>query len=42
MGVAMAALPFVTGVLAAFVAYGRWQVAPIGQTLEKRAIRAWP
>jgi DoxX-like family len=28
MGVAMAALPFVTGVLAAFVAYGRWQVAP--------------
>jgi len=29
MGVAMAALPFVTGVLAAFVAYGRWRVAPL-------------
>lgn len=30
MGVAMAVLPFVTGVLAAFVAYGRWRVAPLG------------
>ncbi len=30
MGVAMAALPFVTGVLAAFVAYGRWRVVPPG------------
>ncbi len=29
MGVAMAILPFVTGVLAAFVAYGRWRVAPL-------------
>jgi DoxX-like family len=29
MGVAMAALPFVTGVLAAFVAYARWRVAPL-------------
>jgi uncharacterized membrane protein YphA (DoxX/SURF4 family) len=27
-GVAMAAVPFVTGVLAAFVAYGRWRLAP--------------
>ena len=26
--VAMAALPFIVGVLAAFVAYGRWRVAP--------------
>jgi uncharacterized membrane protein YphA (DoxX/SURF4 family) len=25
-GVAMAAFPFVTGILAAFVAYGRWKV----------------
>jgi hypothetical protein len=29
MGVALAALPFVTGVLASFVAYGRWRVAPL-------------
>jgi uncharacterized membrane protein len=29
MGVAMAALPFVTGVLALFVAYARWRVAPL-------------
>lgn len=28
-GVAAAAFPFVTGVLLAFVAYGRWRVAPI-------------
>ena len=30
MGSALAALPFVTGVLALFVAYGRWRVAPLG------------
>jgi uncharacterized membrane protein YoaK (UPF0700 family) len=30
MGVATATLPFVTGVLASFVAYGRWRVAPPG------------
>ena len=29
MGVKMAILPFVTGILAAFVAYGRWRLAPI-------------
>jgi hypothetical protein len=29
MGVAMAILPFVTGVLALFVAYARWRVAPL-------------
>ena len=29
MGFAMAALPFVTGALALFVAYGRWRVAPL-------------
>lgn len=28
MGVAMAILPFVVGILAAFVAYGRWRLAP--------------
>ncbi len=30
MGLALAALPFVTGVLALFVAYGRWRLAPLG------------
>jgi hypothetical protein len=30
MGLAMAALPFVAGVLALFVAYGRWRLAPLG------------
>jgi DoxX-like family len=29
MGAAMALLPFVTGVLAGFVAYARWRVAPL-------------
>jgi hypothetical protein len=29
MGLALAALPFVTGVLALFVAYGRWRLAPL-------------
>ena len=28
-GIAMAAIPLVTGILAAFVAYGRWRLAPI-------------
>ncbi len=30
MGLGLAALPFVTGVLALFVAYGRWRLAPLG------------
>jgi uncharacterized membrane protein YphA (DoxX/SURF4 family) len=30
MGLALAALPFVTGSLALFVAYGRWRLAPLG------------
>src|SRR5262245_37288640 len=30
LGVVMAVMPFVTGLLAAFVAYGRWKLAPIG------------
>src|SRR5215472_2543357 len=30
MGAALAALPFVTGALALFVAYGRWRLAPLG------------
>ena len=28
-GVAMAVFPLVTGILAAFVAYGRWRLAPL-------------
>jgi len=41
MGVAIATLPFVTGALALFVAYGRWRVAPLGtpQTTVRRASR---
>ena len=30
MGVAMALMPFVTGALTLFVAYGRWRLAPLG------------
>jgi hypothetical protein len=29
-GVVMGLAPFVVGILAAFVAYGRWKLAPIG------------
>jgi len=29
LGIAMAAVPLVTGILAAFVAYGRWRLAPL-------------
>ena len=29
MGVGMGLVPFIVGVLAAFVAYGRWRVAPL-------------
>ena len=29
IGLKLAILPFVTGILAAFVAYGRWRLAPI-------------
>ena len=30
MGLALAALRFITGVFALFVAYGRWRLAPMG------------
>jgi hypothetical protein len=30
LGVAMATLPFVTGVLTTFVAYARWRMVPLG------------
>jgi DoxX-like family len=36
LGVAMAASPFVVGVLTAFVAYGRWKLAPIPGSSEAR------
>jgi len=32
LGVVMAIAPFVVGLLAAFVAYGRWKLAPIGSS----------
>jgi hypothetical protein len=32
-GVAMALFPLVVGILAAFVAYGRWRLVPRGQSL---------
>ena len=31
MALIMATLPFVTGALASFVAYGRWRMAPLGR-----------
>ena len=30
MGVGAAVIPLIVGILAAFVAYGRWRVAPLG------------
>jgi hypothetical protein len=35
---ATAAIPFIVGVLAAFVAYGRWRVAPYRGTFQARAL----
>jgi DoxX-like family len=32
LGVVMAVMPFVVGLLAAFVAYGRWKLAPISSS----------
>ena len=32
-GITMALIPLVVGILAAFVAYGRWRLAPRGQSL---------
>ena len=36
MGVAMALFPFVVLLLTAFVAWGRWKVAPLGQRTQDR------
>lgn len=38
MGAKMAILPFVTGILAAFVAYGRWRLAPIPESRGERSV----
>ena len=35
-GVAMALMPFVTGILCAFVAYGRWRLTPVSR-LDRRS-----
>ena len=39
MGVAMALIPLVVGLLAAFVAYGRWRLAPLGGPARPSASR---
>jgi len=36
MGVAIALIPLVIGVLSAFVAYGRWTLLPLGETTRDR------
>jgi uncharacterized membrane protein YphA (DoxX/SURF4 family) len=38
-GVLMGLAPFVVGILAAFVAYGRWKLAPIGGSAPGAALR---
>jgi uncharacterized membrane protein YphA (DoxX/SURF4 family) len=38
MGAKLAVLPFVTGILAAFVAYGRWRLAPISASRERSVV----
>lgn len=38
-GVVMALMPFVVGILAAFVAYGRWKLAPIATSSAGSALR---
>jgi uncharacterized membrane protein YphA (DoxX/SURF4 family) len=38
MSVAMALPPLVIGLFAAFVAYGRWRIAPLGSSLAARTV----
>jgi hypothetical protein len=38
MGVLAALIPFVVGLLAGFVAYGRWRVAPLNQRIDSGAV----
>jgi len=35
----MAVMPFVVGLLAAFVTYGRWKLAPIESSSTRSALR---
>lgn len=35
-GIANALIPLVVGILAAFVAYGRWRLAPLGESARSR------
>jgi hypothetical protein len=37
MGVGLALIPLTVGLLAAFVAYGRWRLAPLGERLSRPA-----
>ena len=39
LGIAMALIPFVVGILAAFVAYGRWRLAPHGRSSPRPALQ---
>ena len=39
IGVASALIPFVVGLLAALVAYGRWRLAPLGGTSRPSALQ---
>jgi hypothetical protein len=40
MGVGAALIPLVVGLLAAFVAYGRWRLAPLAESSRASAIRS--
>ena len=39
ISVVTALMPLVVGLLAAFVAYGRWKLAPIGSSSQRSALR---
>ena len=39
LGAAMAVLPFIVGVLTAFVAYARWRVVPLGASVRRSALQ---
>jgi hypothetical protein len=39
LGIKMAVAPFVVGLLAAFVAYGRWKLVPIASSAQGSALR---
>ena len=39
LGIKLALMPFVVGLFAAFVAYGRWKLAPIAASSPRSALR---